>query len=87
MIVEKELEQVKIENASLKESLTITLARITQLEAQLAQNSHNSSKPPSSGGFNRPTKNPNGRSLRKANGKRPCGQTGNRGGKDQNSGL
>src|SRR5260370_42084665 len=49
-------------------------ARIQELEARLAKDSHNSSKPPSSDGLARKTK-----SLRRRSGKKPGGQLGHRG--------
>src|SRR5271166_6294840 len=49
-------------------------ARIEELEARLAKDSHNSSKPPSSDGLARKTK-----SLRRRSGKKPGGQIGHRG--------
>jgi hypothetical protein len=51
MRLEKELQQAKTENAELRQKLAQDLERIALLEAQLAQNSRNSSKPPSSDGF------------------------------------
>jgi transposase len=48
--------------------------RIQELEARLAKDSHNSSKPPSSDGLSRKT-----RSLRKKSGRKPGGQLGHRG--------
>jgi transposase len=50
------------------------VARMQDLEARLAKDSHNSGKPPSSDGLARKT-----RSLRKKSGKKPGGQLGHRG--------
>jgi transposase len=49
-------------------------ARVEELEARLAKDSHNSNKPPSSDGLVRKTK-----SLRRRSGKKPGGQIGHRG--------
>src|SRR5260370_2797046 len=49
-------------------------ARVQELEARLAKDSHNSGKPPSSDGLGRKTK-----SLRRRSGKHPGGQLGHRG--------
>ena len=72
----EEIEQLKAENAGLKSQLAQALERVAQLEAQLALNSRNSSKPPSSDAFVRPPKK---RSLRKASGKKPGAQSGHEG--------
>jgi transposase len=53
--------------------------RITALEENLALNSHNSSKPPSSDGLSKPALKPMPQSLRKKSGKRPGGQAGHKG--------
>src|SRR5258707_1410537 len=63
----QQLEIVVARNALLQ-------ARVQELEARLAKDSHNSGKPPSSDGLARKTK-----SLRKQSGKKPGGQLGHRG--------
>ena len=50
-------------------------ARIAELEEQLHKDSHNSSKPPSSDGFDKPSP----KSQRKKSGKKAGGQTGHKG--------
>jgi transposase len=54
-------------------------ARLQALEEQVAKNSGNSSKPPSSDGLSKPTLKPMPQSLRKKNGKKPGGQKGHSG--------
>ncbi len=56
------------------EQIAALLERVRDLEARLAKDSHNSSKPPSSDGLARKTK-----SLRRTSGKKPGGQLGHRG--------
>ncbi len=63
----QQLEVVLAHNAVLQ-------ARVQELEARLAKDSHNSSKPPASDGFARKTK-----SLRKRSGKKAGGQIGHHG--------
>ena len=75
MSLERE-QQLEAENTALKSQLAQLLERVAQLEAQLALNSRNSSKPPSSDAFVRPPKK---RSLRKASGKKPGAQPGHEG--------
>src|SRR5215831_5101036 len=58
----------------LREQVTLLLARVQELEARLAKDSHNSGKPPSTDGLARTRK-----SLRKKSGKQPGGQLGHRG--------
>ncbi len=76
MTLEEENQQLQAHIATLQAQLQQALARVAQLEAHLALNSHNSSKPPSSDGFVRPPKK---RSLRKATGKNPGAQPGHQG--------
>jgi transposase len=57
-----------------QEQIAQLLARVQDLEARLAKDSHNSGKPPSSDGLGRKTK-----SLRRRSGKKPGGQLGHRG--------
>lgn len=61
---------------SQQETITQLEARVQALEDQLAKNSQNSSKPPSSDGLKKP---PRTRSLRKPSGKKSGGQPGHEG--------
>ncbi len=83
MSFEQQLATKELEIAQLREQLASgdtliaqLVQRVETLEAQIAQDSHNSSKPPSSNGFKRPPKK---RSLRTASGKQPGGQNGHKG--------
>src|SRR5258708_20964997 len=58
-----------------QEQIVRLLARVQELEARLAKDSHNSSKPPASDPLGR--KRP--RSQRRRSGKKPGGQLGHRG--------
>ena len=74
MTPEERIAQLEAENAQQRERIALLLARVQELEARLAKDSHNSGKPPSSDGLARKTK-----SLRKKSGKKPGGQIGHRG--------
>jgi transposase len=76
-----EIAALKAENARVQalyeqsqEQVTLLLARVRDLEARLAKDSHNSGKPPASDGLRRKPK-----SLRKPSGKKAGGQIGHRG--------
>ena len=74
MTPEDENVLLKAENAALREQVSMLVAQVQDLQARLAKDSHNSSKPPSSDGLGRKTK-----SLRRRSGKKPGGQIGHRG--------
>lgn len=61
-------------NEALAEQVTLLQARVKELEAQLAKDSHNSHKPPSSDGMRKKTK-----SLRKSGKRKAGGQKGRKG--------
>jgi len=61
---------------SLLEAIESLTRRVEALESQLKKNSSNSSKPPSSDGFNKPSRT---KSLREKSGKKPGGQIGHKG--------
>lgn len=63
------IEELRAEVAGLK-------AKVTDLERRLAQNSRNSSRPPSSDGLAKP---PAPKSLRRSSGRKPGGQPGHEG--------
>ena len=67
------------ENAVLKETIAVLLARVAELERRLGLNSSNSGKPPSSDGLHKPKREPRTRSLRAPSGKPPGGQKGHKG--------
>jgi transposase len=74
MTTDEELEQLRQENSALREQVAVLSERISELEAQLAKDSHNSHLPPSSDRFHRQPK-----SLRKKSSKQPGGQPGHAG--------
>ncbi len=74
MSKDEEMNQLRQENAALREQVALLSERINVLEAQLAKDSHNSHLPPSSDRFHRQPK-----SLRTKSGKKPGGQPGHPG--------
>jgi transposase len=74
MTLDEENAALKTQIAELVAHNVALAARVQELEARLAKDSHNSSKPPSSDGLGRKTK-----SLRRRSGKKPGGQLGHRG--------
>jgi transposase len=74
MSKDEELEQLRQENAALREQVARLSERIHMLEGQLAKDSHNSHLPPSSDRFHRQPK-----SVRTPSGKKPGGQSGHAG--------
>jgi len=72
---EDRLAEVEAENAALRAQVEALLGRIEELEARLAKDSHNSSKPPSTDPLGRKR----ARSQRRRSGKKPGGQLGHRG--------
>lgn len=63
------------ENQVLRQQLAVLEARVKELEARSAQNSRNSSKPPSSDGLQKPRP----KSRRKRSGRKSGGQSGHKG--------
>src|SRR6516165_8603208 len=74
MTSEERIAELEAENARLREQVTAVLARVQELEARLAKDRHNSSKPPAGDGLTRKPK-----SRRKPSGKKLGGQLGHRG--------
>ena len=71
--------RLRAENVALKETITVLLARVAELERRLGLNSSNSGKPPSSDGLHKPKREPRTRSLRERSGKPSGGQKGHKG--------
>ena len=76
--LEAETAQQREQIATLLQQNATLQQRLTDLEARLAKNSHNSSKPPASDGLKRQL--PQSRSLRRRSGRKPGGQLGHAGG-------
>jgi transposase len=74
MTAEERIAELEAIVAQQREQIEQLGAYVRELEARLAKESHNSSKPPSSDGLKRKTK-----SLRVKSGKKPGGQLGHRG--------
>lgn len=77
MSLREELVTAHAVSASVSDELEQAVRRIAELEARLASNSQNSSKPPSSDGLAKPA--PKTRSLRGKTPRRPGGQPGHEG--------
>jgi transposase len=71
MTSEERIAELEAENATLREPLTVVLARVQELEVRLAKDSHNSGKPPSSDGLRREARKT--KSLRQRSGKKAAG--------------
>ncbi|GFH39154.1 hypothetical protein SCWH03_54190 [Streptomyces pacificus] len=70
--------ELKLLVSAQAETITVQAERIAELERQVAADSHNSSRPPSSDGLR---KKPAPKSLRKATGRKPGRAKGNPGGR------
>lgn len=74
MSKDEERERLRQENKELRERVDQLESLVQKLQEQMAKDSHNSSKPPSSDGIKRRTK-----SLRQKSGKKPGAQKGHQG--------
>jgi len=80
LIVARSNPEVLVDNIlSLQEQVELLTRRIAELEKQISKNSRNSSKPPSTDGFKKPTGKKKTKSLRKKTGKKQGGQKGHKG--------
>jgi transposase len=79
MTPEARIAELEAVVAQQREQIAALLVRVQELEARLAKDSHNSSKPPSSDGLKRKTKSLRTKSLRTRSGKKAGGQLGHRG--------
>jgi hypothetical protein len=77
MSLREELVAAHAVSARISDELEQAVQRIAELEARLASNSQNSSKPPSSDGLGKPA--PKTRSLRPKTPRKPGGQPGHEG--------
>src|SRR5215217_4189689 len=71
--------RLRAETAALRETVSVLMVRVVELERRLGLNSSNSGKPPSSDGLNKPKREKRTRSLREASGKPSGGQKGHKG--------
>jgi transposase len=72
----EELEALVVSQAAL---IAEFRAEVTELRARLDANSRNSSRPPSSDGYDKPNADAKKRSLRRSSGRKPGGQDGHQG--------
>ncbi len=81
--LERRVAERDVRIAELESRLAELEAVVAELRERLAKNSRNSSKPPSSDGYGKPSvnasKKKNKRSLRKRSGRKPGGQDGHEG--------